>query len=107
MKLDSLIISFLNVLKINVDFFLFEMSFKKFISKLFSFNLFLTISLKSYITTINEINDKNERFFDINILLSLYSHRSKINNILFLNILKTTLYLFIYDFSKIKSYCFN
>ena len=56
---------------------------------------------------INKVNDKNERFFDVNILLLLYSHRLKINNILFLSILKTTLYLFIHDFSKIKSYYFN
>ena len=82
------------------------MFFKEFISKLFSFNLFLIINLRDRIT-INEIVDKNKRFFDIDILLLLYSHRLKINNILFLSILKTISYLFIYNFSKIKSYCFN
>ena len=56
---------------------------------------------------INEIIDKNERFFDVDILLSLYLYRSKTNNILFLNILKTILYLFIYNFSRIKSCYFN
>ena len=43
--------------------------------------------------TTNEIIDKNEKFFDIDILLSSYSHYSKTNNILSLNILKTILYL--------------
>ena len=56
---------------------------------------------------INKVVDKNERFFVINILLLSYSHYLKINNILFLSILKTILYLFIYDFSKIKSCYFN
>ena len=56
---------------------------------------------------INEIIDKNERFFNINILLLLYSHYLKTNNILFLSISKMTLYLFIYNFLKIKSCCFN
>ena len=83
------------------------MFFEKFISKLSSFNSFLAINLKNRIITINEIIGKNERFFDINILLSLYSHYSKTNNILFLSILKTILYLFIYNFSRIKSSYFN
>ena len=52
--------------------------------------------------TTNEITNENDKFFDINILLLLYSHYSKTNSILFLNISKTTLRLFIYDFSKIK-----
>ena len=56
---------------------------------------------------ISEIIDKNERFFDVNILLLLYSHHLKMNNILLLNISKMTLYLFIYNFSKIKSCYFN
>ena len=50
---------------------------------------------------------KNDKFLNVNILLSLYSHRSSINNILFFNISNTTLYLFIYNFSKIKLYYFN
>ena len=106
MKSDLLIIFFLNISKINIVFFLFKMFFKEFISKLSSFNSFLIISLKDYII-INEIIDKNEKFFDIDILLLLYSHRLKTNNILSLNISKTILCLFIYDFSKIKSYCLN
>ena len=97
----------LNALRVNINRFLFKISFEEFISKLSSFNSFLIINLKNHITIINEIIDKNERFFDVNILLLLYSHRSKINNILFLSISKTTLYLFIYDFSKIKSCYFN
>ena len=56
---------------------------------------------------INNVIDKNEKFFVIDILLLLYSHRLKINNILFLNILKMILYLFIYNFSNIKSCYFN
>ena len=107
MKLDFLIIFFLSVLKINVDFFLFKTFFEKSISKLFSFNLFLVISLKSRIIIINEVIDKNKRFFDINILLLLYLYRLKTNNILFLSILKTISCLFIYNFLKIRSYCFN
>ena len=106
MKLNFLIIFSLNVLKINVIFFLFKMSFEEFISKLFSFDSFLIIDLKDRVT-INEIIDKNERFFDIDILLLLYLYRLKINNILSLNMLKTILYLFIYDFSRIKSCYFN
>ena len=56
---------------------------------------------------IGDVFDKNDKFSNANILLSLYSHRLNINNILFFNISNTTLYLFIYDFSKIKSCCFN
>ena len=78
------------------------MSFKEFISELFSFNLFLTVDLKDYIMTINEIVDQNERFFDAKTLLSLYSHRLKPNNILSFRILRIILCLFIYDFSRIK-----
>ena len=107
MKLNFLIIFSLNVLNVDINFFLFKMSFKEFISKLFSFNSFLIINLKDHIIIINEIIDKKKRFFDINILLLLYLYRLKTNNILFLNILKTILYLFIYDFLKIKSCCLN
>ena len=96
----------MSALKVDVDFFLFKMFFEKFISKLFSFYSFLIISLKSHMI-INEVVDKNERFFDIDILLLLCLYRLKTNNILFLNILKTILYLFIYDFSIIKSCCYN
>ena len=96
----------MSVLKININFFLFKMFFKE-LSKLFSFNSFLTINLRDHIMITNEIIDKKKRSFDINILLLLYSHRLKTNNILFLNILKTTLCLFIYNFLKIKSYYFN
>ena len=53
----------------------------------------------------DEIANKNDKFFDINILLLLCLYYLKINNILFLRISKTTLYLFIYNFLKIKS-CF-
>ena len=96
MRLSFLIIFSLNVLKVDINRFLFKMFFEKFISKLFSSNLFLTINLRDYIIIIiNEVVDKNERFFDFNILLLLYLHRLKTNNILFLNILKTILYLFI------------
>ena len=93
---------FLNALTIIVTFFLFKIYLKRFISKLFLFDLFLIINLKDYIITINKVINKIERFFDINILLLLYLHYLKKNNILFLNILKTTLFLFIYNFSKIK-----
>ena len=55
----------------------------------------------------NDVFDKNDKFLNVNILLSSYSHRLNINNILSFNILNTTLYLFIYNFSKIKSYYFN
>ena len=106
MKSNFLIIFSLNVLKINVILFLFEMSFKEFISKLSSSDSFLIINLKDYMTT-NKIIDKNEKFFDIDILSLSYSHRLKINNILSLSILRTTSYLFIYNFSKIKSCYFN
>ena len=53
--------------------------------------------------TINEIIDKNEKSFDINTLLSLCSHRLKTNNILSFRISRITSYLFIYNFSRIKS----
>ena len=83
------------------------MLFEKFISKLFSSDSFLIINLKGHITITNKIIDINERFFDFNILLSLYSHRLKTNDILSLNISKTISYLFIYDFLRIKSYYLN
>ena len=106
MKLSFLIIFFLNVLKIDVDFYLFKVFFERFISKLFSFDSFLIINLRDRVI-INEIIDKNERFFDIDISLSSYLYRLKTNNILFLNISKMILYLFIYNFLRIKSCCFN
>ena len=56
---------------------------------------------------INDVFNKNDKFLNVNILLLLCSHRSNVNNILFFNILNTTLYLFIYNFSKIKSCYFN
>ena len=56
---------------------------------------------------IDNVFDKNDKFSNFNVLLSLYSHYLNINNILSFNISNTTSYLFIYDFSKIKSYCFN
>ena len=56
---------------------------------------------------INKIINKNERFFVIDILLSSYLYHSKTNNILFLSMSKMILYLFIYDFLKIKSCYFN
>ena len=48
-----------------------------------------------------------KKFLNVNILLSLYLYRLSINNILSFNISNTTLYLFIYNFLKIKSYYFN
>ena len=56
---------------------------------------------------INEIINKNKRFFNNDILSSLLLYRLKINNNLFFNILKTISYLFIYNFSKTKSCYFN
>ena len=56
---------------------------------------------------IDNIFNKNDKFLNVNILLSLYLYRLNINNILFFNISSTTLYLFIYNFSKIKSCYFN
>ena len=82
------------------------MFFERFISKLFSFNSFLVVNLKNRVIT-NEVIGKKERFFYIDTLLLLCSHRLKINNILSLSISKTILYLFIYNFSKIRSYCFK
>ena len=107
MKSDFLIIFSLSILKVDVDFFLFKMFFKRFISKLFSSDSFLAINLKDYIIIINEVIDKKERSFDVNILLLSYLYRSKMNNILFLSILKKILYLFIYNFFKIKSCYLN
>ena len=56
---------------------------------------------------INDVFDKNDKFLNVNILLSSYSHRLNINNILSFNISNIILYLFIYNFSRIKSCCFN
>ena len=52
---------------------------------------------------INDVFNKNDKFSNNDVLLSLYLHRLNINNILSFNISNTTLYLFIYNFSKIKS----
>ena len=56
---------------------------------------------------INDIFDKNDKFSNVDTLLSLYLYYLNINNILFFNISNTTSYLFIYNFSRIKSYYFN
>ena len=56
---------------------------------------------------INNVFNKNDRFLSVDILLSLYSHRLNTNNILSFSISSTTLCLFIHNFLKIKSYCFN
>ena len=78
------------------------MFFENLILKSSSFDLFVIISLKKRIIIINEIIDKNERFFNNDVLLLLYLYRFEINNNLFFNILKTILYLFIYKFSKLN-----
>ena len=57
--------------------------------------------------TINDVFDKNDKFSNANALLSLYSHHSNTNNILSFNISNTISYLFIHDFSRIKSYYLN
>ena len=72
MRLNLLIIFFLNVLNVNIDFFLFKMFLKWFISKLFLFDLFLIINLKSRIIIINNVFNKNDKFLNVNILLLLY-----------------------------------
>ena len=82
-KSNFLIIFSLNVLNVNIDFFLFEMFLKWFILKLFLFDSFLIINLKSRIMIINNVFNKNNKFSNVNILLSLYLHRLNINNILF------------------------
>ena len=79
MRSDFLIIFSINILKVNVVLFLFKMFFKKFISKLFSFDSFLIINLKDRVI-VNKVIDKNEKFFDVNILLLLCLYYSKINN---------------------------
>ena len=56
---------------------------------------------------INNVFNKNDKFSNINILLLSYLHRLNINIILSFNISNTTLYLFIYNFSRIKSCYFN
>ena len=56
---------------------------------------------------IDNVFDKIDKFLNVDILLSLYLYRLNINNILSFDISSTTLYLFIYDFSKIKSCYFN
>ena len=56
---------------------------------------------------INDVFNKNDKFLNVNILLSLYLYRLNINNILSFNISNIILYLFIYNFSKIKSCYFN
>ena len=56
---------------------------------------------------INNIFNKNDKCLNANVLLSLYLYHLNINNILFFNISNIILYLFIYNFSKIKSCYFN
>ena len=56
---------------------------------------------------INNVINKNDKFLRVDILLSFYLYYLNINNILSFNISKTISYLFIYNFSKIKSYYFN
>ena len=90
----------MNALRVDINLFL--ISFEKFISKPSSFDSFLTINLKDYIMIINEIIDTNERFSDVEILLLLCLYRLKTNNILSFRISRITLYLFIYNFLKIK-----
>ena len=97
----------MNVLNVDVDFFLFEVFLKWFISKLFLFDSFLIINLGDRIITTDDVFDKNDRFSNADVLLSLYSHRLNINNILFFNISSIISCLFIYNFLKIKLYCFN
>ena len=55
----------------------------------------------------DDVFDKNDKFLNANVLLSLCLYRLNINNILSFNISNTILYLFIYDFSRIKSCYFN
>ena len=90
-KLSFLIILFLSVLNININFFLFKISLKRFILKAFSFDFFLIINLKNRIMITNNVINKNNKLLNINILLLLYSHYLNINNILFLIISKTIL----------------
>ena len=49
----------------------------------------------------------NVRSFIKKIVLSLYSHRPKIKNILFRNIFRRILYLFIHNFLKMRLYYFK
>ena len=65
------------------------------------------MNLKDRIIITDDVFDKNDKFSNIDVLLSLYSHYSNINNILSFNISNTILCLFIYNFSKIKSCYFN
>ena len=104
MKLKYKFFFFFNILKIDVDLFLFKAFFKNLISKLSSFDSFSTINLKKRILITNEIINRSKKFFNNDILLLSYLYRLKINNILFFNIVKTILSLFIYNFSKIRSY---
>ena len=87
------------MLRVNVDLFL--VSFEKFTFEFSSFE-FSTIDLRDIII-INEIIDKNERFSIIKTLLSSYLYYSEINNILFFLMSRIISYLFIYNFSRIKS----
>ena len=56
MRLNFLIIFFLSILNVNIDFFLFKI----FLSKLFSFDLFLIIDFENNVTTTSEIIDKKK-----------------------------------------------
>ena len=55
----------------------------------------------------DDVFDRNDKFLNVDILLSSCSHYLNINNILFFNISSTTSYLFIHNFSRIKSCYFN
>ena len=57
--------------------------------------------------TTDDVFDKNDKFSNADILLSSCLYRLNTNNTLFFNISSIILCLFIYNFSKIKSYCFN
>ena len=58
--------------------------------------------MKKRIRITIKIVNKNENFFNNDILLLLYLHYLKINNILFFNILKTILYLFFKTFRELN-----
>ena len=107
MRLNFLIIFFLSVLNVDIDLFLFEMSLKWCVSKLFSFDSFLIIDLEDRVMITNNVFDRNDKSLDVNILLSSCLYYLNTNNTLSFNISNIILYLFIYDFSRIKSCYFN
>ena len=55
----------------------------------------------------NNVFDRNDKSLNVNILLSLCLYYLNTNNTLSFNISNIILYLFIYDFSRIKSCYFN